>query len=332
MNKIMLAVLISFFISFLITPLIIKIIKKLNASQTVLHYVESHKEKSGTPTMAGIIFILSIAITSFLLFGYNNELATVCVVTMLAYGVLGFLDDFIKIKFKQNEGLSPTQKLVGQLAISLILAFYVYNNAFIGTELVVPFFNTTINLGIFIIPFIAFVFLATTNAVNLTDGLDGLAGGVSFSYILSFAFILYLLLGQQLNAGAGQALIDEYSNLLILCGASLGALLCYLMFNSYPASFFMGDTGSLSLGGLIASLAVVTKLSLFVLILGIMFVLSAVSVIIQVAYYKKTKKRVFKMAPLHHHFEALGMNETKIVAIYIIITLIVGVVTILSFM
>ena len=331
MERIFTAILISFAVCLLFAGPVLKAIKKFKAKQTILHYVKEHEKKAGTPTMGGILFLLGIFVSSLLLFTKNHSLALIVLVVMLGYGILGFLDDVIKIKFKQNEGLKPYQKIIGQVSLATIVSLFCYNSSYVGSGLVVPFVGAELNLGVFYIPFIIFVFLAITNAVNLTDGLDGLAGGVSLLYFVGFTFVLYLFLQDQINLGMGQAFIEEYQNLFIVCGASIGSILLYLIFNSHPASVFMGDTGSLALGGLIASMGVLSKMVLFMPILGLMFVLSAVSVSMQVLYYKKTKKRIFKMAPLHHHFEKSGMNETKIVAIYMIITAVLVVLTVLGF-
>ncbi len=328
MEKFLLAIVLSFLVCLVVAPLVISYTKKLKANQTVLHYVELHKGKTGTPTMGGIIFIVGTIVVSFLLFDINYTLAGVALACFLAYGILGFLDDYIKVKYKQNEGLNFWQKIISQFAIALIVAFFVYTSPLIGSGIIVPILNFNVDLYWVIIPFVLFVFIATTNGVNLTDGLDGLAGGVSFAYFIGFSFILYLTLQNQADAGQAKIILQEYSNLLIVCGAIMGALLAYLMFNSNKASIFMGDTGSMALGGLVCCLAVLTKLTLLIPILGLMFVVSSVSVIIQVLYYKKTKKRVFLMAPLHHHFEKKGWNETKIATIYIIITVFISVLTI----
>ncbi len=319
-----LAFLISFFVAIVIAPFCLRLTKRLKFGQNILHYVESHSSKQGTPTMGGIIFIFAIIVVSLCFFNNNYSMASVALAVFFAFGVLGFLDDFIKIKFKRNLGLRPYQKIIGQVAISLIVALFVYFNPMIGSKIYLPFSNTKIDLGFLIIPYIMLVFIATTNSVNLTDGLDGLAGGVSFAYLLGFGIISYLYM-QGLTAGLDNAIINEQYNLIIITCCALGAILAFLVFNSHPASIFMGDTGSLSLGALIASLACFNGLSLFIPLLGVMFVLSCVSVIMQVLYYKKTKKRIFLMAPLHHHFEKKGKHETKIVSIYIIITLIIAV-------
>ncbi|MGN1208089.1 MAG: phospho-N-acetylmuramoyl-pentapeptide-transferase [Christensenellales bacterium] len=218
------------------------------------------------------------------------------------------------------------QKIIFQVAISLIISLFAYSSEFVGSFIYVPFFNIEIDLGILFIPFTVIVFLAVTNSVNLTDGLDGLAGGVSLSYIASFALIFYTIFASLKNFGINPLLLEEYHNLFFVMASAIGALLAYLLFNSFPAKIFMGDTGSLALGGLIACLNIFTKQTLLIPILGIMFVVSSVSVILQVAKFKLTKKRMFLMAPFHHHLEKKGMHETKIVAIYIIVTIMVGVI------
>ncbi len=292
---------------------ILKLCKKFHLSQVILHYVDKHIGKSGTPTMGGWIFIVASILASALFLRQDITYGVLILLTMLGYGLLGFLDDFIKIKFHKNEGLKPYQKIIGQFGLSLIIALFVYFK--IGSSL--NLFGLEINLGFLIIPFIIIFYVAVTNSVNLTDGLDGLAGGVSYVYLIFFGLILAIL-GMQ-----GYAVISF---------AMAGALIGFLFFNGYPAKIFMGDTGSLAIGGLIASLCVFSGLELIMPIIGIMFVLSAVSDILQVGYYKKTHKRIFKMAPLHHHFEQLGVHENKIVISYKIVTLILGISTLLGYM
>ena len=232
---------------------------------------------------------------------------------MLGYGLLGFLDDFIKIKGHKNEGLKPYQKIIGQVGLALILALFAYFK--LGST--INLFGLSLNLGWFIIPFIVIFYVAVTNSVNLTDGLDGLAGGVSTIYLSTFGVILAIL---------------GYTNFGIISFAMAGALIGFLLFNGFPAKIFMGDTGSLALGGIIASLAVFSGLELIMPIIGIMFVLSAVSDILQVGYYKKTHKRIFKMAPLHHHFEQKGTHENRIVIAYGVVTLICGLACIMGYL
>lgn len=299
--KILIVFVSSVLVGLLISPFVISICRKHKLGQTVLHYVESHSSKSGTPTMGGIIFIFASLASCSVVLWKDSFFAWTSLLVMVAFGMLGFLDDFIKIHFHQNEGLKPYQKLIGQFTIAIMIAFLIYYR--VGTSL--DFFGLSINLGWGIIPFAIFVFLATVNSVNLTDGLDGLAGGVSLIYLLFFGAILA---------------ISGFDNLALSSFAVCGGILAFLAFNTYPAKIFMGDTGSLALGGFISCLALFSGKALYLPLMGIMFVLSALSDIIQVVYYKKTKKRVFLMAPLHHHFEKKGVHENRIVTIYIIVT------------
>ena len=284
---------------------VVKLSKKFHLSQTILHYVDNHAGKSGTPTMGGFIFLLPMLIASLIFAKGKLYLPILILLITLGYGLLGFLDDFIKIKYHKNEGLKPYQKIIGQVSLASIVAVFAYFN--IGSSL--NLFGLELDIGLFIIPFVIFFFVAVTNAVNLTDGLDGLAGGVSFVYLLFFGVII--------------ALVSDF-NFALIAFALAGALLGFLLFNCYPAKIFMGDTGSLALGGAIASLAVFSRLELIMPIIGLLFVVTALSDVIQVLYYKKTHKRVFKMAPLHHHFERCGVNENRIVAVYIVITIVCG--------
>lgn len=304
--------LISLAVSLTIGFPILNICRKLKMSQTILHYVDKHKEKNGTPTMGGWIFILPCFVS--LIFVKNDfYLAFLALIVMFSYAILGFLDDFIKTKNKKNEGLKPYQKIIGQVGIALIVSIFSYFR--IGTTL--TFFGLEINLGIFIIPFILIFFVAVTNSVNLIDGLDGLACGVSQYYLLFFGIII--------------ALIGQY-DFSIIAFAMTGALFGFKLFNCYPAKIFMGDTGSLGLGGLIAVIAVFTKTELILPLIGFMYLLTAVSDILQVGYFKMTHKRIFKMAPLHHHFEKSGVNENRIVTIYIVITIVLGLTTLMGYM
>ena len=292
---------------------ILKLCKKFHLSQTILHYVDKHAGKSGTPTMGGWIFIIASCLASAVFLRGEVYTPILILLTMLGYGILGFLDDFIKIKYHKNEGLKPYQKIIGQVALALILAIFAYFN--VGSE--IDLFGLKLDLGIFIIPFIVFFYVAVTNAVNLTDGLDGLATGVSGSYLLFFGIILALL---------------GFQNYSIISFALLGSLVGFFLFNCFPAKIFMGDTGSLALGGAIASLAVFSGLELIMPIIGILFVLTVLSDILQVGYYKKTHKRIFKMAPLHHHFEQSGVHENRIVAVYIVITIVCGIGTLIGYL
>lgn len=313
--------LIGLLVSVVFAPLVIKLSQKFKLKQTILHYVELHKDKQGTPTMGGFIFLLGFVVAAACFLREDCLLSVIAIAVTLSFGLLGFLDDFIKIKFHQNEGLKPYQKIIGQLGISTIIGLFAYFNGLVPNEIVLPFSNITLNLGWGIIPFVIFVMIAITNSVNLTDGLDGLAGGVSFVYLFGFAVLIYIFIS---NTSATHVQTEQF-NLVLISAAMMGGLGGFLCFNCNKAKIFMGDTGSLALGGLIGVLSVFSGLELYLPILGIMFVLSALSDIIQVLHYKQTKKRVFLMAPLHHHFEKKGVHENRIVVIYIFITMAISV-------
>ncbi len=317
-----------FLLTLVISPFVISLIKREKVKQVILNYVEEHKGKSGTPTMGGIIFLISISIVSLICLKEHSSLAKMTIYIFLAYGIVGFLDDFLKFKFKRNLGLRAYQKIIFQLIISVLVGFYVYYSDFTRGELVVPFSNKTINFGWGIIPLVSLIYLATTNSVNLTDGLDGLASSTTFAYMLSFVGLMAVML-QTVFLGGSEASILEIKNLNLVAAVTMGAMICFLAFNCFPAKIFMGDTGSLALGSLVASVAVFSKMSLYIPILGIMFVASSVSVIMQVAYYKLTKKRIFLMAPLHHHFQKKGVHEVRITMCYTLITVMVGAIAII---
>lgn len=323
------ALIVAFLVSAVLLPFLIYVLKKEKIKQTILHYVDMHASKAGTPTMGGIAFILSICAVGLLFLRGEKSLGLMTLIVTFAYGLIGFLDDFIKFKFKRNLGLRPYQKIISQLIIAVAVAVFVYKSRdLVGGVLYVPFTRVQIDIGAWIIPFVIFIFLATTNSVNLTDGLDGLASGTTMAYLVTIGGVIVAQLSVRL-AGLNLAAVGEYTNLVVICAVGFGALLGFLLFNGFPARIFMGDMGSLSLGGLTACVAIFTRNSLYIPIIGLMFVLSSVSVIIQVAHYKRTKKRVFLMAPLHHHFEKKGISEVKIVVWYTTVTLILGLISVL---
>lgn len=299
---------ISFFITLILGPIIIPILQKLKAGQSIRHEgPKSHYSKAGTPTIGGIIMIVAILITTLTSGRLNTDLYIIIFAT-LGFGLIGFIDDFIKVVLKRNLGLKAYQKLIGQILIAVGIAIYQSKISIFGTQILVPFFkNFYLDLGILYIPYIVFVVVATTNSVNLTDGLDGLAAGVTL--IVSSFFSLVAL-----NWG--------YPSIAIFTGALTGACLGFLRFNAHPAKVFMGDTGSMALGGAIASIAILMNLTLFIPIVGGIYFAEALSVIIQVVSFKLTGKRVFKMSPLHHHFELSGWKETKVVIVFWSVTLI----------
>lgn len=327
MKILLFALILSALISIILGLISIPLLKKIKAGQPILEYVKEHNNKNGTPTMGGLFFIFS-AIVCFAIFGgFKSSHATVSVCIGLAFMVVGFLDDFLKIKLKHNQGLKAYQKILFQTAIAFLAGAYVFFNG--DTTFNLPFFNSSVNLGIFSIPFVAIIFIAITNSVNLTDGLDGLASNVSVVYLIFIAIIIHL---QGDFFGFGYNLKHENEQLIKLAVCLIGSLFGFLLFNTNKASVFMGDSGSLSLGGFIGAISIFSRNSLFIPILGAMFVFSSISVIIQVLYFKKTKKRIFLMAPFHHHLQLKGLSEGKISYLYSLITGILGVLTIISYL
>ncbi len=313
-------------ICLLLMPAIIVATKKLKFRQTILQYVDNHALKSGTPTMGGIGFVIAAVIAAFVYMRGNSSLAVTCIAVTCGYSIIGFLDDFIKVFYKQNKGLSPIQKIVFQLIIAAVVSVVSYRNPFIAGEQYLPVTFGTVNFGRFAIPFYMMVFLAGSNAVNLIDGLDGLATSVTTAYLICFTAILITALSV---VGITFASENEIVNIIIFCCAIIGALCGFLCYNCFPAKIFMGDTGSLALGGAISGLSIVTGMSLTLPILGIMYVITCLSVIIQVVYFKRTQKRVFLMTPIHHHFERKGIHENRIVVCYTSITFATGLLTVL---
>ena len=326
MTSIVMSILLGFFIALILAPIVIRILKRKKVGQPILGYVDTHTAKSGTPTMGGLIFLLAFLVVFLVVVRQYKTLSIVVVATTFAYALLGFLDDWLKIRGGHNEGLKPYQKIIGQVGIAVLIALFVYRSNLVGTDLILPWNRESFSLGWGIIPFVIVVLIATTNSVNLTDGLDGLAGSVSVVYLMLFSVLLYGHISDLETLGESLAYIGEMKNILLLTTGFLGCILAYLLFNTYPAKVFMGDTGSLAIGGMLAMIAIVTKFYLWIPLFGICFVLSSVSDILQVGYYKLTKKRIFLMAPLHHHFERKGHSESKIVYAYSIVTALIGLV------
>jgi phospho-N-acetylmuramoyl-pentapeptide-transferase len=300
------AILIAFIVNAAICPLIIPILHRIKCGQPIRgEGPESHRKKEGTPTMGGVMILISF-LAGVIFFLKGNTDAVVVLLITLGYGIIGFIDDFLKVVKKQNLGLRAWQKIVFQLIVTIIFFLYIKNCTDIGTDIYIPFAKGyTIDLGWLYAPFLFFVMVGTVNAVNLTDGLDGLASGVTVLVMLYFLFVVIAL--------------DK--GLIPVCGAAVGALLGFLLFNSHPAKVFMGDTGSLALGGLVASTAVLTKMPVMLVIVGLVYVCESLSVILQVGYFKLTHgKRIFKMAPIHHHFELCGFAGVKVVQVFWIVT------------
>lgn len=310
-------VLIAFFIAILIGKIAIPLLHRLKFGQSEREEgPKSHQKKAGTPTMGGIIFIVAAVITMFIIVKNPGDESMVALYSLVAFGVIGAVDDGLKIHRKRNLGLRAYQKMLLLLIFSCIFAYYSMKSPQIGTSIIVPFADISIDLGVLYIPFIVIFFAATTNAVNLTDGLDGLVSSITLLVMTFFAIVSFAM---------------GHVTLAVFCGIIAGALLGFLKFNAFPAQVFMGDTGSLALGGAVAAVAMILKLELLVIIVGGIYVLETLSVIIQVASFKLTGKRVFKMSPIHHHFELSGWHETKVVSVFSIITVILCLIGFLSF-
>ena len=316
MNYQIQTLIISFIISIITGLIVLPILKRLKVSQIErTDGPQSHLKKQGTPTMGGIIMIITLIILTLILFvKYHNTNPQILynliplVLVSIGFGLIGFIDDFKKLVLKNTDGLKPMYKMIGLLLISVSFIIYLVMIKKMGTETLIPIFKTYINMPILVyIPFIIFVMLGTTNAVNLTDGVDGLATGVT-TIIIATLTVIGIFYGVTEIVIIGS----------IICGANMG----FLIFNMHPAKVFMGDTGSLMLGGVIASMAIYLKLPLLLIVIALVPVLETLSVMIQVAYFKKTGKRVFKMTPIHHHFELSGWNENKVVIVFSMVTLI----------
>jgi phospho-N-acetylmuramoyl-pentapeptide-transferase len=316
-GRLIYSALVALFISLLAGPVIIPILHKLKFGQNIREDgPKSHKIKTGTPTIGGLIFIFSIVATMLIMAGKYNDEGMIALYSFLAFGFVGLLDDGLKIYHKKNLGLRAYQKMLLLFIASLAVTYYGYSNPGIGSNIIIPFTGKSFDLGVFYIPFVIFYFLSVTNAVNLTDGLDGLASTITILVMTFFTIV---------------SAANSHYSLSIFSAVVTGGLLGFLRYNAYPAQVFMGDTGSLALGGAVAAVAMILKVELLVILVGGIYVIEALSVIIQVTSYKLTKKRVFKMAPIHHHFELSGWHETKIVSVFSIITVVLCLVGFLSF-
>ena len=320
MKNYLISFLVAAIVSVAIGAITIPLLKKLKFGQNILSYVSEHDYKSGTPTIGGIIFISSCIIAYYLFRSEENRLSEVCVAVFVAYALVGFIDDFIKIKLHRNEGLNPVQKTLFEIVIAVVVSAYAYTRGL--TKVNIPFTNIVVDLKFWYIPLCASCFIATTNSANLTDGLDGLAGGVTYVYTLVFGVLLLI---QVSKGGIRYPISEEYANVAQFSFCLSGALVGFLFYNTYRAKVFMGDTGSLALGGAVAITAALSGNLLFIPIIGITYVASSISVILQVAYFKLSGgKRIFLMAPLHHHFQHKGYAESKIAFGYKFVTLIIG--------
>ena len=319
-GQIIRVIIVSFLIALFLGPVVIPILRRLKVGQSIREEgPKSHYKKSGTPTMGGVIIVFSVIISVFTSGYYTGEVWA-ALFFMVGFGLIGFVDDYIKVVQKRNLGLKAYQKILAQFIFALLLAVYGSKYSAYGTKLIIPFANAYIDLGVLYIPFVLFVVLGTVNAVNLTDGLDGLSTGVTLIVMAAFSLITNSM--KEIN--------PVFEGVSIISAAVAGACLGFLKHNANPAKVFMGDTGSLALGGAVSAVAVISDTVLLIPIIGGIYFAEALSVIIQVLHYKRTKRRIFKMAPLHHHFEMSGWKETKVVSVFWIITVILAFIGIYS--
>lgn len=297
-------ILLGFLITVLLSPIFIPFLRRLKFGQSIREEgPKSHQKKTGTPTMGGVMILLSIIVTTLVMtekFSEPTIQTFLLLFVTLGFGLLGFLDDFIKVVLKRNLGLTSKQKLLGQILISIVFYFILKQNNF-STVLEIPFTNYSFELGYFYALFIVFWLVGFSNAVNLTDGLDGLVSGTTAIAFGAFAVLAWN---------------QSQFEVSIFSVAVVGAVLGFLVFNAHPAKVFMGDTGSLALGGAIASIAILTKLEIILIIIGGVFVIETLSVILQVISFKTTGKRIFRMSPLHHHYELIGWSEWRVVVTF----------------
>lgn len=304
--EVVLPIIMSFAICAALCPIIIPFLRRLKFGQPIRpEGPKEHLKKSGTPAMGGVIFLISIVITSlFYIKDYPNIIPILFVT--LGFGLIGFLDDYIKVVMNNPKGLLPLQKMAGQVLVTAVFAVYLLNYSEVGVEAIIPFSGGKAwNMGILFLPSFFFIVLGTVNGANFTDGLDGLASSVT---LLIAVFFTAVAIGTQ-------------ADLEPITGAVVGSLMGFLLFNVYPAKVFMGDTGSLALGGFVVATAYMMQMPLFLVFVAMIYMAEILSVIIQVTYFKKTGgKRIFKMAPIHHHFELCGWSETRVVAVFSIVT------------
>jgi phospho-N-acetylmuramoyl-pentapeptide-transferase len=314
--KIVLPVIISFSVCVVLCPILIPFLKRLKFGQYIREEgPQSHQKKSGTPTMGGIVIVLSIAITSLLYLKDFPEIIPVLFATV-GFGIIGFMDDYIKVVMKRSMGLRAWQKLAGQILVAAILCYYLINFTDIGTSMLIPFSGGKyLELSYLFIPTFFIVVLGTVNGSNFTDGLDGLESSVT---VLIATFFTVVAIGVK-------------SGVSPITGAVAGSLLAFLLYNVYPAKVFMGDTGSLALGGFVAATAYMLQMPLFILIVALVYLVEVMSVMLQVGYFKISGgKRIFKMAPIHHHFELMGWSETRVAAVFSIITTILSLIALMG--
>jgi phospho-N-acetylmuramoyl-pentapeptide-transferase len=301
MQNLIMPAAVAFLIALALGPVLIPILRRLKFGQSIREEgPQRHQAKAGTPTMGGLLILVALTVPAVIFAGQSAEVWLALFVT-LGHGLIGFIDDYIKVVLKRNLGLKAREKILGQIVMAVALAYIATTYFGRGTDLWIPFLGANLDFGLLYYVLIFCVLIGTTNAVNLTDGLDGLAAGTTTIAAAAYA-VIALVFGKQ--------------PLAVFCLSLAGAALGFLRYNAHPAKVFMGDTGSLALGGALAAVAVLTKTELLLVIVGGVFVIEALSVIIQVISFKSTGKRVFRMSPIHHHFELGGWPETKVVAVF----------------
>lgn len=313
--QVVIPVIIAFVISAALAPVVIPFLRKLKVGQTERKELESHQKKMGTPTMGGIIILAAVIVTSLIYIKDYPKIVPILFLTV-GFGIIGFLDDYLKVVLRRSDGLLAWQKIILQIVVTAVFAVYMIKVSGVSLEMLIPFSGGKyLDLGWVAVPLLFFAVIGTVNGVNFTDGLDGLASSVT---VMVATFFSVVAVGTQ-------------SGIEPITCAVVGALLGFLLFNVYPASIFMGDTGSLALGGFVAGTAYMLQMPLFILIVGFIYLIEVLSVIIQVTYFKKTGgKRIFRMAPIHHHFELGGWSETKVVAVFSITTAILCMIALLA--
>lgn len=314
--KVVIPVLIAFVISVILGPIVIPFLRRLKMGQTErVDGVQSHLKKAGTPTMGGVIFLIATVVTSLLYVRDYPKIIPVLFLT-LGFGLIGFLDDYLKVVLKRSDGLLAWQKFLLQIIFTAVFVFYILNYTDVSLAMRIPFWSGHyLNLGWLAIPVLFFAVIGTVNGVNFTDGLDGLASSVTLMVAVFFTVV---------SVGTSSGIEP------ITC-AVMGSLMGFLLFNVYPAKVFMGDTGSLALGGFVAGAAYMMQMPLFILLVGLIYLVEVLSVIIQVSYFKISHgRRIFKMAPIHHHFELCGWSETRVVAVFSVVTAIMCLIALLA--
>ena len=321
-------------ISVLIGPWCISFLHRIKCGQYILSDVKAHAAKAGTPTMGGLLIMLTVLVSILLWSDLSNRYVWQCMLVFLGYGIIGFWDDMTKLRHHQNKGISPKAKMLGLIIVASVAMWLLQTDPSYTTKLYIPFAKGwTPDLGVFYFPFGVFVMVASSNAVNLTDGLDGLAIGPTVLAGAVFAIFIYITGNARLTQYLYLPYIPGVGEVTVFCGAFIGAGLGFLWFNAYPAQVFMGDVGSLSLGGTLGFLALLCKQELIMVVVGGIFVAETLSVILQVSYFKWTHgKRIFRMAPLHHHFELKGIPESKIIIRFWITSIILGLVALSTIM